>query len=117
MMQYWQYRLKGLTHIYESLLLRQKPLQAKSYIPEIKECCEELGLEWSVYLGIEDGYLYASKTVQEPSLSVEKPLVAVQEENINKCLHCKKELKGKRKDAKYCDDVCRSQYHHVKKNN
>ncbi len=111
--------LRDYLQYYSSSKQKQKPLEANSYLPVIRFCCNQLGADWEVMTGIKSGYLFAlndtrtDNEAHEPFTILDKiPQIAVQADNLHletvSCATCGKPLRGKRKDAKYCSAYCKN---------
>lgn len=118
--------LRRFAKSFENCSRAGKHIEARTYIPNIRKACEILGMDWKELLGIENERFFTdteplinrSESVLSVPLSVENPEITVISDinrslsvKTDNCLKCGNSLKGKRKDAKFCNDNCRISYH------
>ncbi len=121
-------RLQVLLREYERLKHAGKAIEAMSFLPSIRKACEKQGLNWSVVLGLENGFIF---TDENGNNTVTKTVTTVSYGNENgnferlkngkipenevfcKC-GCGKSLQGKRKSALFYSAKCKSNFHQKK---
>ena len=82
--------LRDYLQYFSSSKTKNKPLEANSYLPVIRHCCQQLGADWEVMTGIKSGYLFAlndtrtDNEAHEPFTILDKnPQIAVQADNLH----------------------------------
>ncbi len=93
-----------------------------TYLPSIRHNCEMLGLDWKVIAQLENGYVFLddkpniSVTTDNP-ITVKKPQITVASvyNGIDNCKFCGKPLLKKRKGARFCNSICKSNFHTLNK--
>jgi len=90
---------------YQSQISQGNKMLALTYLPEIKKSCEILELDWTVLLGIENGYIINDLSV--PINLKNADLSVSGNTNQRLCENCNKDINGKRADAKFCSDRCK----------
>jgi hypothetical protein len=113
--------LRRYTGCFERCTKGGKDIEARTYLPNIKKACEELGMDWRAVVGLENERFFKEperfSTEYEPfsnrSVTVQyqdkNPEITVQTDINRSCGSCGNSLKGKRSNAKYCNEKCKNQ--------
>jgi len=106
--------LRRYTKCFENCTKRGNDIEARTYLPNIRKACELLGMDFRAVLGVEnERFFVVSEPFNNRSENVhyqdKNPEITVQT-NINRsCGLCGKSLKGKRSNAKWCNNTCKNQ--------
>lgn len=69
--------LRQLSINYNRCMRSKRQMEAMTYLPEIKEKCQQLGMDWKVFTGLEAGYIFIGD-----SQGVEKKVESTQDSTV-----------------------------------
>lgn len=123
-------RLRCLLREYEKLKNLGKQIESNSLLPQIRSVCNTLGMNWTVTVGIANGYLFhtnetSSQTVTE-TIETDKNVtetVQTAQETAKNAINdglcrcgCGASLEGKKKGSLFYSPKCKNEYHNKKRN-
>jgi len=137
-------RLRCLLREYEKLKKSGKQIESNSLLPQIRSVCNTLGMNWTVTVGIANGYLFHThetsiqtvtetietdknvaetiETAQETVKNTPETVQTAQEtaknaisDGLCRC-GCGMSLEGKKRGSLFYSPKCKNEYHNKKRN-